>query len=95
MSDRPDWLPEPPPVPVAPLGERLHFAAAGVASLFLFVVGVSLLLLGVVSVVQTTTLHSFGILVVTRNLIPGVICLTVAYLMRWCLRRAKQGLNKA
>ncbi len=94
MSDRPDWLPEPPPVPSRPLSERLHLAAVSVLSLLLGIVGIVLIFSGALQI-MLIGLMRVGPRDIAISVVPGLLLLVTAYLMRWCLRRVRELLKKS
>ena len=96
MNDRPDWLPEPVEVPRRPLSERLHLAAASIASLLLGVLGSVMIAYALIYAVAVATGNnrSFSGRIVTSVALPGAVMITLAYLLRWCLRRARHDPSK-
>ncbi len=96
MSDRPDWLPEPVRPSGPPLSERLHVGAASVASLLLGVLGT--VMLGTALFMTIAGFTGFNrhvdFRVVVSYVVPGLFMTTLAYLLRWCLRRVRPQVYK-
>lgn len=98
MSDRPDWLPEPTPVPSRPLSERLHLMSVSVLSLLLGIVGIVLIFSGALQVIILARQNGLSRVWprdIAISVVPGLLLLVTAYLMRWCLRRVREALKSS
>lgn len=90
MSDRPDWLPVPPPETKSPMGKRVGLAVASVVSLLLGVFGSLLLLGAVLKIVDFKILDAES----ASGILLGTLLLGASYSLRRYLHRERQELRK-
>jgi hypothetical protein len=92
MSDRPDWLPEPPPRSVRSIRQRVYSATVSLASLLLGVIGAFLLLIALVGGFEAIVGPSSR--AVAENAahfgLAAIILLVPAAILRRILRRDRK-----